>query len=72
LDHLTEELLTAVMELDQAVSNLGNGSAAKAQFCEERLVPLMQHVRKVSDELEQICDARTWPLPTYAQMLFTR
>jgi len=72
VDRLTEELLAAVNDLDDKVNQLGNGAAARAQACRDVLVPVMREVRKAVDELEQICDARAWPLPTYAQMLFMR
>ncbi|MEA1986545.1 MAG: glutamine synthetase III [Candidatus Marinimicrobia bacterium] len=41
-----------------------------AKLIKEKIIPLMNNVRKHSDNLEMICDAKTWPLPTYAKMLF--
>ena len=32
----------------------------------------MQALRTTADELETIVDAKLWPLPTYAEMLFMR
>jgi glutamine synthetase type III len=32
----------------------------------------MGKVRKAADSLEMIVDAKMWPLPTYAEMLFVK
>ena len=38
----------------------------------DRVVPLMATLREAADALETVVDAREWPLPTYAEMLFLR
>ncbi|OHB67913.1 MAG: hypothetical protein A2Y77_03500 [Planctomycetes bacterium RBG_13_62_9] len=43
-----------------------------AQSYREDVIPAMAALREVADELETIVDARLWPLPTYAEMLFMR
>ena len=44
----------------------------QAKACRDDLIPAMQAVRTPADELEMIVDAEIWPLPTYAEMLFTK
>jgi glutamine synthetase len=38
----------------------------------EMVIPAMSTVREAADALEQIVDAKDWPLPTYAEMMFVR
>ena len=42
----------------------------KAKFFYDRLKPLMEHVRKHCDELEQVLPDDMWMLPKYREMLF--
>ena len=48
------------------------GHEHQAQSYRDDMVPAMQALRVTADELETIVDARLWPLPTYAEMLFVR
>jgi len=48
------------------------GHEHQAQSYRDNVVPVMQALRATADELETIVDARLWPLPTYAEMLFVR
>ena len=48
-------------------------SAAKqAEACRDTVIPAMDSLRQVADELETVVDADLWPLPTYAEMLFVK
>ena len=48
------------------------GHEHQADSYRSDVVPAMQALRTTADELETIVDARLWPLPTYAEMLFVR
>ena len=41
-----------------------------SKLLKNKLIPTMNELRKSGDNLEMMCDARIWPLPTYAKMLF--
>ena len=41
-----------------------------SKLLKNKLIPTMNELRKFSDNLEMMCDANIWPLPTYAKMLF--
>lgn len=47
-------------------------SLAEAKHCVEVLVPAMNEVRAVADELEGLVADDLWPLPTYQEMLFIK
>jgi glutamine synthetase len=60
--------------LDKARTKASNikGHEHQAQSYRDDVVPAMQTLRTTADELETIVDAKLWPLPTYAEMLFMR
>ena len=50
---------------------IGN-SIKQAESYRDQVIPAMAAVRQDADELEKIVDARLWPLPAYAEMLFVK
>lgn len=44
--------------------------AAHAKFYQNKVIPAMNDVRTVSDELEMIVDDSLWPLPKFREMLY--
>jgi glutamine synthetase len=64
---LISSLQANVHALEESVEKAETGEAYR-----DVVIPAMNAVRKVSDELETIVDATCWPLPTYAEMLFLR
>jgi len=44
----------------------------RARSCCEEVLPAMVALRQAVDELETIVDAKLWPLPSYAEMLFVQ
>lgn len=42
----------------------------RARFYEQKIIPAMNQVRAISDELEQIVDDALWPLPKFREMLY--
>jgi len=69
---LTSELYGVVEELALAKdkANDAKDMLGKAKNWNQKVLPLMLKVRKVSDELETVVDDRLWPLPKYREMLF--
>ena len=53
-------------------ANSIDNSAKKAENYRDTVKPAMALVRKAADELETMVDARLWPLPTYAELLFVK
>jgi len=50
--------------------NGGLEAEAKAELFFKELKPLMEHIRKHVDELEQVVSDDYWPLPKYREILF--
>lgn len=47
------------------------GELAKAQHFHEKVIPAMNEVRAVADELETLTAEKYWPFPTYGKLLFS-
>ena len=43
----------------------------KANFVYNTMIPLMDTLREKIDRLEHLCDRKTWPYPSYEELLFT-
>jgi glutamine synthetase len=42
----------------------------KAKFYQHKIIPAMNHVRAIADDLETIVDDSLWPLPKFREMLY--
>lgn len=68
-----EKLHGAIAELDHAVQHAGNGDAySHAKYMRDAVLPKMETLRTIGDELEVIIPDDIWPLPTYREMLFIK
>jgi glutamine synthetase len=71
---LIATLQSRIEALEDAAIKAANAKGAEkhAESCSEAVIPAMVALRATADELETIVDAKLWPLPTYAEMLFVR
>ncbi|MCX7804278.1 MAG: glutamine synthetase III [Planctomycetota bacterium] len=60
------------LEAAQREASKVEGAEKRAAAFRDRVVPAMAELRAEVDALEAVVDARLWPLPTYAEMLFSR
>lgn len=67
---LTDALQINIITLEEALVEAEKKKTAEAY--RDIVIPAMNEVRAVADKLETIVDAEIWPLPTYAEMLFTK
>jgi glutamine synthetase len=42
----------------------------KSKFYQLKIIPAMNHVRAIADDLETIVDDALWPLPKFREMLY--
>ncbi len=61
----TEKLEATVAGMDSA-----GGSLEASAYCRDKLVPTMNSLRAVADELETIVAEKYWPYPNYSELLF--
>lgn len=69
LDHFKKE--SASLDKALRVVQSINSIHQKAEGYRDIIFPLMQSVRMWGDQLEQLCDKKIWPLPSYEDLLFT-
>ena len=67
---LSNELLGKIEELEECVDATPSDAKEAAFHAADRIIPLMEDARKVSDSLEAITDKSFWPIPTYSDILF--
>jgi len=76
LDHITDLVKTlqdSIGELELAATECeSDDMVAEANHCCNVILPLMNKVRAVADELEGVVADDLWPLPTYQEMLFIK
>lgn len=66
-------LKTALETLDALSHEVDEGEAdlfSHARFYQEKVIPAMNQVRAISDELETLVDDALWPLPKFREMLY--
>jgi glutamine synthetase len=59
--------------LAAALDHKSNGSSEKhAKYMRDKVVPAMEKLRTIGDEIEVLTPHEIWPLPTYREMLFVK
>jgi len=70
---LTDDAKGRVDALQTLLEHEADGSAEKhAKYFRDKVIPAMNGLREVGDQLEAICPHDLWPLPTYREMLFVK
>ena len=70
---LTKEFVTRLKALEKANAGHPHGTAIKhAEYMRDKVLPAMDAVREVADQLEGIVADDLWPLPKYQEMLFVK
>ena len=72
LSGLMAQISDEARALDRAVAQIPAGTILdRAAYCRDVVLERMRALRAPVDEAELIADARAWPFPTYAEMLFS-
>ena len=68
----TAQLSDVIDVLKHAIEGSGKGETAlaSAQYEHDVIIPAMNSVRAVADELETLVGRNDWPFPTYTDLLF--
>jgi len=70
LSQLTEEMIVAIEALEELSTQIPSDIPTASQFYKENVIPAMNRLRKVADELELIVAKDYWPFPTYSDLLY--
>ena len=70
---LSEKFADGADELENALSswNAGGSNLEKATYCRDKLLPLMETVRKYADETELLLGKEYRPFPSYEDILYS-
>ena len=67
----SERLARATEALHGALNELhASGMTVRAAEYRDCVLPAMQELRAAADAVEPLVDRRSWPMPTYTEMLF--
>ncbi len=69
----TQALSDAIEHLENILQDQGKSDdfLTRARYLHDVILPAMNRIRQISDELETMVDKKDWPFPTYAELLFT-
>ena len=71
LSKRVDALAARIVDLHKAVEAREEGDALRdAKYEHDVIIPAMNAVREVADDLETIIGKEYWPMPTYADLLF--
>jgi glutamine synthetase len=68
---MVESLRAAVAKVEKAEAFDGHDAEKEARHYRDVLLPAMMDTRRICDSLEKIMPADLYPLPTYAELLFS-
>ena len=69
---LNKELSTFLTALEEYAATARTlDSEARALYCKEQILPMMEHMREIIDALETTVDATFWRFPTYNELLYS-
>ncbi len=71
LSRLNDAFAAAVNKLESDLKNLPEGEADASKKVAHTVVPDMEEVRRLSDEMEKLCSSDYWPYPTYTDLLYS-
>jgi glutamine synthetase len=70
---MTDDFKRLTDKLTKALEHEGNGDAAKhARYFRDQVIPAMNGLREVADQLENVVPHEIWPIATYREMLFIK
>jgi len=75
LQHITKliaALQGAIKALEAARDVEQEGPEAECNWCRDGIIPAMEALRAVADDLEGVVADDLWPLPTYQEILFIK
>ena len=67
---LKRDILKDMEMIERALKLLPDRALERSYYYHDKILPLMEAVRKNTDELELLTDRKYWPMPTYKELLF--
>ena len=67
---LKKNILKDIELIERSLKQLPAGALERSNYYHDKILPLMESIRKNTDELELLTDRKYWPIPTYKELLF--
>ena len=58
--------------LERLLDHNGGSAGKHAKYMRDEVIPAMNRLRQLGDEIEVLTPHEIWPLPTYREMLFVK
>jgi glutamine synthetase len=58
--------------LERLLEHSGGSAEKHAKYMRDKIVPAMDRLRELGDQIEVLTPHEIWPLPTYREMLFVK
>ena len=71
LAKLNESLIDGVRKLEKALKNLPAGEQPASQHMAHVVVPQMEEIRALADEMETLTSNDYWPFPKYTDLMYS-
>lgn len=70
---LTDSLYANVNKLDKTIEEVPAQDSELKQACyyRDKIIPIMEELRKAADKIERFVGEKYWPYPTYGDLLFS-
>lgn len=59
-----------IEELNKLLAGRPDDAQKRSDYYHDKIIPLMENLRRLADELETITDRDFWPMPVYSDLLF--
>ena len=66
---LKKNILKDIELIERSLKQLPAGALERSNYYHDKILPLMESIRKNTDELELLTDRKYWPIPTYKELL---
>lgn len=71
LTNLSTNMYKKMLSLEELISEAPDGDNQRlAEYYKDTIIPAMNRLRAVADEIEPLVGEKYWPYPTYGRMLF--
>ena len=67
---LKKDIYKDITKLESLLSRKPKEALKLAYYYRDKIIPVMNSIRKNTDQLELITDRKYWPMPTYKELLF--
>ena len=71
LSTMNEAFLVSMKKLEKDLSEIPAGEGPASQKMAHVIVPDMEAMRAIADNMERVCSSDYWPYPTYSELMYS-